>query len=163
MTAPREGRAAVHAKRLEHTVAHEHAVVERRDARRGLGAPVTDAGGNVARTRPPIPTPSASDPRTVLTRWWRPGCDSTAHSAGTSIEPGRQTRPRSLRARSTIITFSARSLALDRRAAACEAVPLIGLVSTWRPCHRRKRSGDAETTPSATNDFSSRHEAVYGT
>ena len=36
MTAPRERHAAVDAQGLEHAVAHEHAVVEGRDARRGF-------------------------------------------------------------------------------------------------------------------------------
>jgi ribokinase len=57
-----------------------------------------------------------------------------AHSAGTRTDPGVHTRPRSLRARSTIITFSAWSLSLARSAALVAAVPLIGRVSTspWR-------------------------------
>ena len=113
----------------------------------GLGAPVTDAGGNVAAISAPQPTSFRNVPRTVLTRWCSPGWASTAHSAGTWIEPGSQTRPRSLRARSTIITFSAWSFALARSDSASRAVPLIGLVSTRRPLVRRNRSGDAETTP----------------
>ena len=82
----------------------------------------------------------------MLTRWCSPGCDSIAHNAGTWTEPGSHTRPRSLRARSTIITFSAWSFALSRNAAAVAAVPLIGRVSTSRCRRRRYRSGDADTT-----------------
>ncbi len=79
---------------------------------RGFGAPVTDAGGNVARTSAAVPTPGRSRPVTVDTRCQRPGWASGAHRAGTATDPGTHTRPRSLRARSVIITFSARSLAL---------------------------------------------------
>src|SRR5680860_981073 len=84
-------------------------------------------------------------PRTVLTRWARPGCSSGTHSEGTVIDPGSQIRPRSLRARSTIMTFSARSLALVARdaPAVAGAVPLMGRVSTSPSCHRRKHSGEA--------------------
>ncbi len=113
---------------------------------RGLGAPVTDAGGNVARTSAPIPVPARRRPRTVLTRWCRPGWASSSHSAGTTTEPGSQTRPRSLRARSTIITFSARSFALAASVVGSVPVPLIGRVSASRPRHERNRSGDADTT-----------------
>src|SRR5947199_155639 len=72
-----------------------------------LGAPVTEPGGNVASSSSRHPAPSRSSPRTVETRWTRPGCSSTAHSAGTVTDPVAQTRPMSLRTRSTIITFSA--------------------------------------------------------
>src|SRR5690348_12578249 len=54
---------------------------------RGLGAPVTDAGGNVARISEPSVTPSQRRPRTVLTRWCKPGWGSTAHNDGTTTEP----------------------------------------------------------------------------
>src|SRR5881392_1120230 len=54
---------------------------------RGFGAPVTDAGGNVARTSVPTPVPARRRPRTVLTRWCRPGWASSSHSAGTATEP----------------------------------------------------------------------------
>jgi hypothetical protein len=54
-----------------------------------------------------------------------------------------------LRARSTIITFSARSFALATSVAGSVPVPLIGRVSTSRPRHDRNRSGDADTTATA--------------
>jgi len=53
-----------------------------------------------------------------------------AHSAGTEMEPGVHTRPRSLRARSTIITFSAWSLPLARSRAAELAWAGRGLVAS---------------------------------
>ena len=64
-----------------------------------------------------------------------------AQSDGTSTEPASQTRPRSLRARSTIMTFSAWSLLLARSAVRVAAVPLIGRVSIRRDRTRRKRFG----------------------
>ena len=84
-----------------------------------------------------------------------------AMSAGTSTLPSAQTRPRSLRTRSTIIRFSARDLSSARSAsaryassagwAARGAVPLIGFDSTIRSrSTRRKRSGEelsTETSP----------------
>src|SRR5947199_269675 len=57
---------------------------------RGFGAPVTDAGGNVARTSAPTPVPARRRPRTVLTRWCRPGWASSSPSPGTTTEPGEQ-------------------------------------------------------------------------
>ena len=54
---------------------------------RGFGAPVTDAGGNVARTSVPVPTPGRSWPVTVETRCQSPGWGSGAHSAGTATDP----------------------------------------------------------------------------
>ena len=61
-------------------------------------------------------------------RWTRgargPGGARRRGATGTSTEPKSHTRPRSLRTRSTIITFSARSLAV--RPLGSGAVPLIG-------------------------------------
>ena len=48
-----------------------------------FGAPVTEPGGNVASITSGQPQPGRSRPATVDTRWHRPGCASTAHSAGT--------------------------------------------------------------------------------
>src|SRR5437588_615812 len=109
-----------------------------------LGAPVTEPGGKPARTSSAQPTWGRKRPRTVLTRWKSPGWASTAHRAGTSTEPYSHTRPRSLRTRSTIITFSALSLAVNPPGRA--AVPLTGLDSTTRRWRRRKSSGDADAT-----------------
>ena len=69
---------------------------------------------------------------------------STVHRAGTSIEPHSQTRPRSLRTRSTIITFSARSL--GRSSDSVGAVPLIGREEIRSPRRPRNSSGEAEAT-----------------
>ena len=70
--------------------------------------------------------------------------------------PARAIRPRSLRSRSTIIAFSARSLAdatSEAPAASSSAsqrprgaVPFIGRVVTRSPSMRKKSSGDAEST-----------------
>src|SRR5438094_315121 len=76
--------------------------------------------------------------------------------------PGWHTRDKSLRSRSTIITFSALSLSLSASARASAAscsgptlrgrVPLMGRVSTRRPAStHRKRSGDELTTTTSPN------------
>ena len=62
----------------------------------------------------------------------------------TSTVPGTQTRCRSLRTRSVIMTFSARSLSVI--ASGVAAVPLIGPLVTTPPSTRRYSSGDAVTT-----------------
>lgn len=80
-------------------------------------------------------------PSGVDTRCTRPGCSSTAHRSGTVTEPLAHTRPRSLRTRSTIMTFSAWSF--SKRSAAVRPVPLMGPDSTVRPSRRRKSSGEA--------------------
>ncbi len=99
-----------------------------------LGAPVTEPGGKVAPSRSAQVASGRSSPRTVETRWTRPGCGSISQSPGTVTEPLAQTRPRSLRTRSTIITFSAWSF--SSRSAAVRPVPLIGPDSTVRPERR---------------------------
>ena len=105
---------------------------------RGFGAPVTDAGGNVAAqevAEPDVGSQLAAHGAHEVGE--ARDARSSSHSAGTWIEPVAHTRPRSLRARSTIITFSARSFALtSQRARRCAAVPLIGRVSTARPSTR---------------------------
>ena len=110
-----------------------------------FGAPVTEPGGKVAESRSAVPTPSVSSPCTVETRCQTPECGCTSSSSSTVTVPGRQTRDRSLRIRSTIITFSAASLAEARSIAAPVgvrgAVPLIGEVVTRRPRTRRNSSG----------------------
>ncbi|SLH95965.1 Uncharacterised protein [Mycobacteroides abscessus subsp. abscessus] len=94
-------------------------------------------------------------PRTVETSWWTVEYDSVAISSGTCTLPIWQTRPRSLRSRSTIMRFSARVLGLSassRRSRSSSAgvaprgaVPLIGLLSTVRARSiLRKRSGEEQ-------------------
>ncbi len=113
-----------------------------------LGAPVTEPGGKVARSRSPSPTSSRSRPCTSETMCQTPACGRTSASAGTLTPPGTQTRPRSLRTRSTIITFSARSLADVSSSARRSAgrVPLIGSLRTSRPRRARKSSGERLAT-----------------
>src|SRR6266545_1648229 len=121
---------------------------------RGFGAPVIEPPGNVARIRSGILTSGRRRPRTTLSRWCTFGRDRSARSKGMRTLPKSQTFPRSLRSRSTIITFSAASFSLPRSSSASARssegvrprgrVPLIGRVSTSRPRTRRKRSGLAE-------------------
>src|SRR4029453_4108876 len=109
-----------------------------------LGAPVTEPGGKVASMASAHPSPSRSVPSTVLTRWTRPGACSTDHRAGTLTDPYSHTRPKPLRTRTTIITFSARSLSVS--GSGVGAVPLIGDDQMRRPDRERNRSGDADAT-----------------
>ena len=90
-----------------------------------FGAPVTEPGGNVARDElgPAHPGPQPALDRGHEVEQARVRFDGT-HSAGYLDRADSHTRPRSLRTRSTIITFSARSLA--RKPSAVAAVPLIG-------------------------------------
>src|SRR6185312_6395323 len=55
---------------------------------RTFGAPVTEPGGNAARTRSPSPAPGRSVPVTVETRCQTPGCGSGPSSSGTVPAPG---------------------------------------------------------------------------
>ena len=104
-----------------------------------LGAPVTEPGGKVAAMASAQPAPGRSRPSTVDTRCASPGCSSTAHRDGTVTEPHSHTRPRSLRTRSTIITFSARSLA--RNPSGVAAVPLMGDERTRSPSPGQEQLG----------------------
>src|SRR6185295_8974681 len=121
-----------------------------------FGAPLIEAAGNVARSSSAGPTSGRSSPRTVATRWWTVGSVTSRARSDVSIEPGAATRPRSLRATSTIIASSARSFLLSRssRARARSSagfaprrrVPLIGRVSADRPRTERKISGEIESS-----------------
>ncbi len=121
---------------------------------RTLGAPVTDPGGKVARSRAALVTSGPRWPTTSETRC-QTACRSARTSAGTRTLPGVQTRPRSLRMRSTIITFSARFFADAVSSSGSEssgAVPLIGDVSTSSPVRRRNSSGEKlATAPSGAS------------
>src|SRR3954464_4962059 len=109
-----------------------------------LGAPVTDAGGNVAVRSSAHVAADGTVAVTVETRWTRPGCCSTRSRLVTTTDPVTATRPRSLRTRSTIMTFSARSLSV--RSPAATPVPLIGPDATRSTSRWRNNSGDADAT-----------------
>ena len=106
---------------------------------RCLGVPVTDPGGNVWTTSAPAPTSARSRPPTRETRWATPVWGRTASSSSTATEPGSHTRARSLRTRSTIMTFSLVSLADAASAPSCPAgrVPLMGEEVTRPPATDR--------------------------
>ena len=109
-----------------------------------FGAPVMLPPGNAARTHRAGLTSRRLVAVTVETSWCTVSYDSTRIKPGTVTEPGSETRPRSLRRRSTIIKFSARSLAFVRSVSAAAAsaaeprgrtraaVPLIGFASNER-------------------------------
>ena len=121
-----------------------------------FGAPVTEPGGNRARTISPSPTPDRRSAATSETRCQTPACGRTSARASTFTEPKRATRPRSLRTRSTIITFSARSLveeASSSRSARDSAssagrgrVPLIGALRRRSPRRWTNSSGERLAT-----------------
>ena len=125
---------------------------------RTFGAPVIEPPGNAARSRSSASMPGVELRRPRSRRGggrWRSARARRARRR--ARVPGAQTRDRSLRIRSTIIRFSARSFALSvsacPSAASCSGptprgrVPLIGRVSTWPSAStRRKRSGEALST-----------------
>ena len=134
-----------------------------------FGAPVTDPPGN-SRSEELRETDARAG---ALPRPSRPGArrprGARAPSARASARcPGTQTRERSLRSRSTIITCSAASFAEARSSARPPRgrVPLIGLVQTRRPRRARKSSGEAETiaqpSPSSSRHALSPSGASFG-
>jgi hypothetical protein len=81
-----------------------------------LGVPVIEAGGKVASSNAEVGSSMGTCADTVDTRCHTPGAGRTTSNSGTVTDPVTATRPRSLRTRSTIMTFSATSL-LDSRSA----------------------------------------------
>ena len=124
-----------------------------------LGAPVTDPQGNNAANT------SASEQAARVRASTSEVICHTVDSAsvwnkrGTRTLNGSAMRDKSLRSRSTIITFSARSLADVRRASACAvsssgvaprgAVPFMGRVRMRPACQSKNSSGDTESTCSS--------------
>ena len=82
---------------------------------RTLGAPVTDPHGNSARSTSAVLRPGSRRAVTVDVICHTVSYRSVWKRAGTRTDPGRAILPRSLRSRSTIIAFSARSLTEARR------------------------------------------------
>ena len=90
-------------------------------SRGSSGAPVIEPPGKEARGQQVerVAAIGANRPVTVDTRCWTAAVRSSRQSRGTRTVPGSQTRPRSFRSTSTIMTFSARSpLALSPAARA---------------------------------------------
>ena len=113
-----------------------------RSSAASFGAPVTDPGGNVAvDERRPSRRRTAAGPARCSRDGRAPGASSTATATGPSPSPSSHTRPRSLRTRSTIITFSARSLSV-------QAGRRGGPLDRRRQDHGRRRgAGTARATP----------------
>ncbi|GIU98707.1 MAG: hypothetical protein KatS3mg014_0323 [Actinomycetota bacterium] len=119
-----------------------------------FGAPVTEPLGNRARKIPTRSTSGRSSAVIVEVSCQTVSYRSTRNSWSQATPPGTEIRPRSLRRRSTIIAFSARSLAeaASRRAASSSssshrprgAVPFIGRVVMRFPSRRKNSSGEAE-------------------
>ncbi|CAB4539974.1 unannotated protein [freshwater metagenome] len=117
-----------------------------------FGAPLTEPGGNNSSSISRQDIPSRSSPITSETRCSRPGCNSLRKSSGTCTEPDLQILAKSLRIRSTIITFSAKSLSENfEPVSESLRVPLIGLVLTVVPDRSIKSSGDAEAISRSGN------------
>ena len=121
-----------------------------------FGAPVTEPQGNSARK---TSTSEASERRSPATP--EVSCQTVSKRSGAKTSPqvtvpSCATRPRSLRSRSTIIAFSARSFTepSSRRLISSSsashrprgAVPFIGFVAMWRPSIRKNSSGEADRT-----------------
>jgi hypothetical protein len=116
-----------------------------------LGAPVTEPDGNSAAKTSTAVVAAAGVAVTSEVSCQTVSYASARSSAGTRTVPVAATRDRSLRSRSTIITFSARSFALDRSAARLRssaagvapraAVPFIGRVSRPASVHWKNSSG----------------------
>ena len=120
-----------------------------------FGAPVTEPPGNVAsqerREAVTSVTECALDEGDEVPPRRRAGLG--AISSGHVTVPVSQTRERSFRSRSTIITCSAASLADSVRPfPPAGRVPLIGIVHTRRPLRARNSSGEAERSPAVADE-----------
>ena len=121
-----------------------------------FGAPVTLPDGNNARKTSASAAPGASSAATVEVNCQTVSNRSVSNTSAHVTEPSRAMRPTSLRSRSTIIAFSARSFAEPRRRSRLAsssashrprgAVPFIGFVTMRSPSRRKKSSGDADST-----------------
>ena len=135
---------------------------------RTFGAPLTVPAGSVARSTSIGPRPSRNSPDTCEVRCITWLYRSSVMSSSTLTVPNFATRPTSLRAKSTSITCSARSLGFSRNSPArrrsCSSsrprlrVPAIGRLMT-RPS-RTCTSGSGEL-PAMVND-SWRTKYIYG-
>ena len=125
-----------------------------------LGAPVTDPLGNSAAKMSPSPISGRRSALTVDVSCQTVSYRSAANTSLHVTEPLRATRPMSLRSRSTIIAFSARSFTdpssperIDSSSASHRprgAVPFIGLVTIRSPSIRKKSSGEADSDRDAS-------------
>jgi hypothetical protein len=121
-----------------------------------FGAPVTEPLGNRARKTSVRAIPGLSVPPIAEVSCQTVSYRSAWNRSRHSTPPGMAIRPRSLRSRSTIIAFSARSFAeaQSRRATSSSssshrprgAVPFIGRVVIRSSSMRKKSSGEAEST-----------------
>ncbi len=115
-----------------------------------FGAPVTEPHGKSAANTSASPAPGRGRPVTVEVSCHTVGSRCSSNSRSTVTVPGSQTRPRSLRSRSTIIRFSARSLALANSASAGSSaprVPFIGWVTSSPSLWWKNSSGETLATP----------------
>ena len=127
---------------------------------RTLGAPVTEPQGNSAANTSARQIPGRVRARTSDVICHTVGSGVVSNNRGTCTLCGRAMRERSLRSRSTIITFSARSLGAVRRRAAWAAsssgvapraaVPFMGRARISPPpgasCQSKNSSGETEST-----------------
>ena len=115
-----------------------------------FGAPLTEPGARISSKICAHVMPSFTSPTTSETRCSNPGCNSLRNSCETFTLPALQTRPKSFRIKSTIITFSALSFS-ENAAPVSESlrVPFIGLVFICAPSRVKKSSGEADAISSS--------------
>jgi hypothetical protein len=121
-----------------------------------FGAPVTEPHGNSAAKSSASRRPGRVRARIVDVICHTVGSACSSNSRGTRTEPGSATRERSLRSRSTIMRFSARSFGVETRVSAAArsaassaprgAVPFIGCVVTTPSFQWKNSSGDTLDT-----------------
>ncbi|VTU21677.1 hypothetical protein E5CHR_01235 [Variovorax sp. PBL-E5] len=124
-----------------------------------LGAPVTEPQGNSAANTSASVQPARVRASTSEVICHTLGSASVWNRRGTRTEKGSAMRDMSLRSKSTIITFSARSLADARNPAAAAAsasavapraaVPFIGRASSRRSRQSKKSSGETDSSCSS--------------
>ena len=123
---------------------------------RTLGAPVTEPQGNSAANRSARLLPERLRATTSDVICHTLGNASVWNRRGTCTLKGSATRDRSLRSRSTIITFSARSFGDVRRVWACAAssaglapraaVPFMGRARICPPRQSKNSSGETDSS-----------------
>src|SRR5215212_4248135 len=116
---------------------------------RTFGAPETVPAGKHARSRSRCETSGSSSPTTSETRCVTCEKRSGSRNRASLTVPGRQTRERSLRPRSTSITCSARSFSEESSRSASPSpgrvVPAIGFSDASRPSALTSVSGEEPT------------------
>ena len=125
-----------------------------------FGTPVMVPPGKTARIKSNALQCSCSRPKTCDTKCITWEYRSTVINSSTRIDPYRQTRPKSLRTKSTSIRCSARSFVLESSSSARRRssnvpsprgrVPAMGRISAQPSESRTNRSGELDTMTSVS-------------